>query len=153
MKHFLKYLPLYALWFVVAACSAYNVMVVQKRIYEEHNGAVGTVTWVQFDYRFSDYHCGIVFPDGTRGEVNAGSRPIKVGDSFTNEVNYDWYIGISGTAYCVLPQDVETKCMIWCCAYMLTVTLPLIALILCALCALWDLWDLWIEYIGRHDKS
>jgi len=119
----IKYLPLYILWALIAIPSSYNVLVTQKKLYDKYNGMRAIVEWSTFAPRSGIYLCGIRLQDGTYGEVNAGSYPYKVGDVYINHFRYGRIMGITGLAYCVLPDEGG---MLWGLGYMLTVIGPLV---------------------------
>lgn len=109
MRNFIKYLSIYLILGIFSIISAYKILVVEKRIYNEYNGKIGKVEWVTFAPRSAVYLCGIRLKDGTYGEVNGGNYPFKVGDYYKNNIYYDYVMGISGLAYCVLPESAPSE--------------------------------------------
>lgn len=114
MKNILKNLPTYLIYAAIALLSlysAYKILVVERQIYNKYNNQIGIVTWAQYSYRSNIYICGVTLPDGSYDEVNAGSYPRKTGDTYINQMNYNYIMGICGVAYSVEPEN--TPNILW----------------------------------------
>lgn len=101
----LKHIIPLILWLLLLIRSGYYVLVEEKAVYEKYNGMKGVVLWSTFAPRSGVYLCGVQLEDGTTGDVNAGARPIQKGDVFINQINYGWIMGMSGMAYCIVPDE------------------------------------------------
>ncbi len=123
----IKYIIPILIWAFLIIKSGYTVLVEERRVYEKYQGMKGTVLWSTFAPRSGIYLCGIRLEDGTYGEVNAGSAPISTGDSFRNHIYYGWIMGISGLAYCILPD--EGSYIIWGIVWIMSFWFPLVIFI------------------------
>lgn len=88
----------------------------------------GTIEWVTFAPRSGVYICGARLDDGTYGEINWGSSAVSTGSRFRNHMQYGYFMGLVGLAYCVEPEDMPG--IGWSLAYMYTFVGPIIGFIL-----------------------
>lgn len=138
MKLAIKYLPLWIMWLGVAMFSSHHVLYKEKLIYKQYNGMKGIITWATFAPRSGIYICGVRLDNGLYGSVNYGSNPVRVGDSFTNNMYYSPIFGLTGTAYCVLPKETEN---LWISVvYIMSVIIPAIMGLLYLIISLITLW-------------
>ena len=108
-KSLIKYSPLIAIYLVIAMYALYGTAFRQKKVFDEYNGMVGTVTSFIIDTRGACAICSVVLENGTRGSVNNGCTVVKVGDTWVNEIPcYSRFLGTSGLAYCIIPHKVRS---------------------------------------------
>lgn len=141
MKNILKNLPNYLIIgaiVLLSLYSAYKILIVQREIYNNYNNQTGIVTWAQYSDRSATYFCGVILPDGSYDEVNAGSRPRKTGDTYINRMQYNYFFGLSGLAYSVEPEN--TPNVIWNILYVFIFLIPIAYMIKLIFVGFLDWW-------------
>lgn len=127
-KFVIKYLPLIVIYVAMISYGFYGTAVRQKKVYDKFHGMHGTVTSFSLS-RSGDYICSIRLENGMYGTVNNGCNIVNVGDPWINHVtNYNPLIGMSGTAYFIVPH--ETRSLLESIIMVLLFVLPLIGIII-----------------------
>jgi hypothetical protein len=82
--------------------------------------------------------------DGTVESVNGGNTNYQIGDTFVNEMNFNWIFGITGTAYFIVPGENIFKVIVC-----ITIELCLFVLVIVLVC--WGILK-WDVYVNRKYK-
>jgi len=95
--------------------------------YKKYNGMKGVVidTYTSQGRRSSTELPTIRLEDGSVGSINGGYHKWVIGESYTNEIGFNWFFGTYGVAYCINPDRNYFK-VIFCMIVTLTLIVSLI---------------------------
>jgi hypothetical protein len=107
-KLLIKYIPLIVPYFLIVVYGLYGVQVRQKKIYDEYNGMLGTVTSFVVSTHSASVLCNIRLDNGHQSSVNNGYSTVRVGDRWYNDISYNRFFGLQGFAYFITPGEIRS---------------------------------------------
>ena len=115
----------------------------ESALYQEYNGMSGTVLSVSKAEATGRQFAVIQLENGLVGKINNGHQPIKKGDTWVNDLNWTPFMGITGTAYSIIPN--ETRTLILKIPFLLVFSLTSVVLTIFIIVAGYTAWNKFVQ--------